>query len=300
VGVKGRGHGHPDEAWEGKNVSMDVDVLEWSDSGLDNVEIKGQYFLQVNKNRFDFSREACTTIQATNVLLLTTNYRAASSSGWRIDHITDENDISPVDWLTVTAPNGSKNAGAYGPPDTEAQLVLTYTQNTTGQPRYAKIVFAAGRLRYTVNVVQDIREGVSITFYSGSGKIVDGVLVPDGHVIDTLKFHYPTSPYVNQEAQSFTITWTPKEADVRLFETHKYVQPINGISRFLNIKTNPPNFRVITSHSGVFVLSVGLEYLHTEENRQAMYYAQSAIGFYVSNGVEEIEKYIVFVCYPPN
>jgi hypothetical protein len=226
-----------------------------------------------------------------------TNYASSQASGWRIDNITDESGTLPANWLTVTAPNGSKNVGAYGLPDEESRLILTFGQNTTGQPRYAKIVFAAGRLRYTVNVVQSIRVGVSITFYEGEGRLDNhNVLVPDGPVIDTLKFHYDATRFHYE--LPFTVTWTPEEADVRVFETHKYMQPINGIAQFLNFTTNPPRLRLITSHTGIYVLDIGLEFKHTTEDQQAMYYAQSAIGFWVSNGVETIEKHIVFVCYP--
>jgi hypothetical protein len=296
--VMDRGHENPQEAFGAKAENMQTEVEVWAGNDL-VVSFNGQYFLYVNKNRFDFSREVCTTAQNHNILVVNTNYETTAKKGWTISNITDENGNAPVNWLTVTAPNGTTNTGAYSESMKEDSLVLTYTQNTTGQPRYANIIFAAGRLRYTVQVVQNIREGVSITFYNGSGRIVGNELVPDGQVIDTLKFFYPSISSINQDALPFTITWTPKEAEVRVFETHKYVQPINGVIQYLNFNTNPMTLRVITSHNGIYVYHIGLRFEHTPGEREAMSNAQSAIGFYLSNGVEEIEKHIVFVCYPP-
>ncbi|MDR0541879.1 MAG: hypothetical protein LBH19_06665 [Dysgonamonadaceae bacterium] len=297
--VLDRGHADEEEAFESKAENMQTEVEIWSGSNL-AVSFNGQYFLYVNKNLFDFTREACTTAQNHNILIVNTNYKTATAQGWRISNMTDESGRMPG-WLTVTAPNGTTNIGAYSTTEEEDTLILTYTENTTGRPRYANLVFAAGRLRYTVNVIQEIREGVSITFYDGAGVVLPGanVLVPSGPVIDTLKFYYPSVTQINQEAKPFTVTWAPKEADVRVFETHKYVTPIFGITCFLDFNTNPSRLRVITSHTGISVYHIGLEFKHTSDDRTGMYYAQSAIGFYVSNGVEDMEKVIVFVCYPP-
>ena len=299
TGILDRGHPDEQEAFESKAENMQTELDIWSGDDL-AVAFNGQYFLYVNKNQFDFPREACTTVQSHNTLIVNTNYESSQASGWRIDNITDESGNLPANWLTVTAPNGTTNTGAYGLPNEESRLILTFGQNTTGQPRYAKIIFAAGRLRYTVNVVQSTRIGVSLIFYEGQGRLdSNDVLVPDGPVTDTLKFYYPANNMVGHKELPFTVTWTPQDADVRVFETHRYMQPINGIANFLNFTTNPPRLRLITSHNGIYVLNIGLEYAHTPADRQAMYYAQSAIGFWVSNGVETIERCIVFVCYPP-
>ncbi|GHT88626.1 hypothetical protein FACS189474_4190 [Bacteroidia bacterium] len=295
--VKEKGYDTWHEAFEAKSMNMVVEISDWTEDNT-HITFDGQYYFSVNKNFFDFSREACTTDHGHNILVVNTNYATAAKRGWIIKNITDE-DGSPVTWLTVTAPNGTKNVGAYSESLKEDSLVLTFSENGTGKPRYANIIFAAGRLHHTVQVVQDIREGVSIVFYDGSGKIVeDNQLIPDGPKIDTLKFYYPSSIMVNQVAFPFTITWTPKEAEVRVFETHKYMEPINGVTNYLNFNTNPPRLRVITSHTGIFVYHIGLDFKHTPEDRQEMSNAQSAVGFYLSNGVEEIERHIVFVCYP--
>ncbi|GHT62101.1 hypothetical protein AGMMS50239_14510 [Bacteroidia bacterium] len=296
--VMDRGHEDPQEAFESKAENMQTEVEMWAGNNL-AVSFNGQYFLYVNKNKFDFSRDACTANHGHNVLIVNTNYATSTKRGWIINNITDEDGKSPVSWLTVTAPNHTINVGAYSESLKEDSLLLTFSQNTTGKPRYANIIFAAGRLRYTVQVVQDIREGVSITFYSGEGKISGIELVPNGSVIDTLRFNYPLIQAINQDALPFTVTWTPKDAEVRVFETHRYTQPIYGTTRYLNFNTNPPKLRVISTRTGIFVYHIGVDFKHTPEDRQEMYYAQSALGFFLSNGVEELEKQIVIICYPP-
>jgi hypothetical protein len=277
--IKDRGHGTFEEAFEGKAVNMIVEILNWGNDNID-VIFDGQFYLSVNKSLFNFSRETCTERGDNNILSVMTDYKSSVQSGWYIEKITGADGVSPVTWLTVTAPNGTINANATGEADVQADLILTYSKNEGAGNRIAKIVFGAGRLRYTVEVVQTTRIGVSIRFFEN---------YPATTEIDTLVVTNKGTYY----GGVFTVHWTPALSDLNVWEDHEHlIGPI--LSKFA---IDPP-LRVI---KGVIAGVDGEGNSYGEYNYQVTIIPQenplgsgtTSLGFYVSNGVEILEKKIV-------
>lgn len=207
--VKTAGHGTPEEAFNGKSVNLDAEILEWDESGMNNIVVDNQFYLSVSQNEFFFSKEACDDEQSNNVLTVITDYFiSASEQGWKIDKIVDENG-DPIDWLESSKMSGDA--------DDLTKLILTYDEFAGPDERVAKIHFSAGRLQYIVTVTQYFEQGATITFHEHKeqGRVdLEGValLASDTLLFETDKVN------VSHLNQLIYMKWTPQGADLKIME----------------------------------------------------------------------------------
>ncbi|WP_455641267.1 hypothetical protein [Parabacteroides sp.] len=132
VDVKGRGHGTPDDAFKSKGVNMVVDVLDWDNSGMNNIEFDGDHYLSVNRDSLYFYSEG-----RAQQLKVMTDY----PDGWTIDPV----DKSP--WITVTPVSGAVNS--------MTEIGVTTTQlNIPEDDRDGYFYITAGRLKKKIKIVQ--------------------------------------------------------------------------------------------------------------------------------------------------
>ncbi|MDR0866438.1 MAG: FimB/Mfa2 family fimbrial subunit [Candidatus Symbiothrix sp.] len=271
--VLGSGYDTPQEAFEAKGVNMLVDILEWDNSGMENVEFDGQYFLSVSRDEFIFSKEAYTQEGTQNVLEVLTDYKTTATtgvSGWYVEKIVDADGVL-VDWLTLT-PDYRKPD--HGTPDLREKVVLTLTQNE-GPERVANIIFAAGRLRYPVKVTQTDMEGARIKlFYAKDGVIPSEIDRTRPITQDTIVF--------DKDPQNLFVEWTPATSNLV-----SYLTLIPG--------TNPAKFTV--GNTGI--IAGNYSPLHMaispegDTGLSSGYVGYAKLMFTVSNGLNTDERSLV-------
>jgi hypothetical protein len=273
--VTGSGYDTPEEAFEAKALSMSVEVLDWSEDGMYNVVFDGQFYLSISKNAFNFSKERYDQKGPNNVLTVFTNYEPRTGpSGWYIEGIKDAFDNTPVTWLSLVDEAGLPvERGDPG----ESKEIILHPEENQGATRTAIITFAAGRLRYPVQVTQTTRMATSILLFEGGPG-------DNGLQIDTLKFYHKTTTTTTVN-KKFTVRWTPAASNLIVYED-PVQEPLLPIAIV-------PALRVVSGHSGQYDYTVTLEY---DES-----YIGKATGlvFMVSNGVEITEKRLVIYYYPP-
>jgi hypothetical protein len=197
--ITGPGFPTPEEAFSAGPVNIEADVIAWNEGYMHHVVFDDQSTLSVNRDRFEFFREACNSEENNNVLYIYTDYQnsaPAAVSGWYIEKIVDPVTDMPVNWLTVT-PN-------QGAPNTTTKAVLTYGENSASTSRYAVIWVAAGRLRYPVYITQNTLSPIGIFI----------VHPADNRPVNELLF---TAPIGTQPgAQQFKVTWSPQTAPLSI------------------------------------------------------------------------------------
>jgi hypothetical protein len=208
--VTGNGYATPEEAFEAKSVNMSVDILNWDKGGMNDVVFDGQFYLSVSRNAFNFSREELNVKRANNVLAVLTNYKTNISegiSGWYIEKIVDAEDgVTPVNWVQLVDDNGT--VVTQGNPDIEKELVLYLDANPTGaneKVRSAKIIFAAGRLRYPVTVTQNLQEIASISIVNSAKEPIE-------------KMIFSSKIGTEDAYREFSISWTPLASELVIYE----------------------------------------------------------------------------------
>ncbi|MDR0798768.1 MAG: hypothetical protein LBN18_03300 [Dysgonamonadaceae bacterium] len=284
--VGGSGHETAELAFNGKAVNLQTEILEWDAAGWGNIVLDGQYFLKVSKSEFNFPREALTVERPHNVLYVLTDYISQSgTSGWYIDGITDTDTGTTATWLTTSCTSGAAK-------DT-AKVVLYLDQNNpSGSTRTAKIIFAAGRLRYTVLVEQNTLEGVSITILHALPKAGGGYDVGDPmsdlEIIST--FSQPLTPAV----VPFYVKWTPASANLIAYRTM-----VSGVS-YAKFEGSEGLFGVIPGQPGGAPLSYLLTSPAVPQEDLNGYLKAMKMVFSVSNGINSEEKsMIVWHIYQP-
>lgn len=195
--VSGRGYATTEEAFNAKPVNMEAEITVWDDGEITEV-VFGEYFLGVNKSLFEFSRDAREENELDNVLMVTTDYDDPNDDvlGWYVEKTVDGADETTLaTWLTLTPDRGAKNE--------TTNVIMTFGQNNENTARSAKIILAAGRLRFTVTVNQSISQGVGLSVVNEAG-------LPITELFFTAKTGEQPAP------QKFTVGWTPKTADLNM------------------------------------------------------------------------------------
>jgi hypothetical protein len=205
--VLGIGYDTPEEAFAAKAVNMEVDILDWKDGGMDNVVLDGQFFLSVSQDEFNFSKEERTAGDSDNILIVETDYTTTvpGHSGWYIEKIVDADDeTTVVDWLTVTPDHG----------DTVSPLRLIFGENPGSTTRSAKIIFAAGRLRYPVIVRQTTLSRVKIELFMSKLIGTNQYALDESNPINQSEFIFS-----NNSAQHIFVRWEPSDENLVLYQT---------------------------------------------------------------------------------
>jgi hypothetical protein len=277
VSVSGSGYSTPDEAFHNKAVNMDANILMWDESNMYEVVFDGQWYLSVSSDSIFISKE----IQINMDLFVKTDYNPIQSqkTGWYIESINDLTTNTSCTWLTVSPMNGKPN-------ELENVILRTKTDNTTGVIRYAKIIFAAGRLRYPVVVCQSTLPKASIQLsFAGYG-------------FDPEEIIFPITIGDYNTAIDFTVNWTPQDADLVVYKT-----TVQGIAYSLfdmapdisgvNPGNNGQGLRsLVVPHSRVSQMDI---------DNEPNYQRATKLVFSVSNGINTVEKSVVLkhVYYPP-
>jgi hypothetical protein len=290
IDVKGPGHNTPEEAWEGIGVNMDVEILDWNDSGMNDIVFDGQNYLSVDKNNVLFPKDASTE-NSIGILNVITDYvrSTANSSGWKVMSIESvEPATGDPSWLTITDAHGRQNLEARGDANIKAECKLTYQENNTGSDRAVQIVFAAGRLRYPVIITQNTKERPTITFYhdkyaNSSQHEIDGE-------INELVIRHKGGQA--SDADWFYVEWSPKESDMIVYEA-----PVENEGYLVN--------RVSTPQGSLQYIPASSSQYYFDYNKSRIIYnvtvsgSPSDIGrstsylFIVSNGIQTIEKRLI-------
>jgi uncharacterized protein (TIGR02145 family) len=191
IKVSGRGYDTPDDAFNAKATNIEAEATDWNDGGIGDIIFNGQYALSVGPVEFNFSREAKSGNEGTNVLSIFTDY----PTGWKIDKVVDAADgTTPVSWLSLSATSGAK--------DVKASPYLTFGENNTAHMRSANVIIAAGRMRYTVRVNQSLTVDMGLS-------IINPL---NGQAITELVF--VAAPDVAPAAQQFQVNFAPKAASL--------------------------------------------------------------------------------------
>jgi hypothetical protein len=192
--VEGSGTASAKDAFNSRPVNIVASVMPWNDADISDIVFDGQYMLGVSQGELSFSREQRTEDSEDNIFKITTDY----PKGWEMTGITENKDGtgSTIDWLDIT-PEKSETGGTMS-----TRLILDV--NNTGSPRTGYIHLSAGRLNYTVKVVQT--EKIYIRPGDGPLSITDS----HGNPISELTFAAAAADVIPDQ-QTFTVSW-PKDA----------------------------------------------------------------------------------------
>ncbi len=189
IKVTGKGYPTADDAFNSKSLFIEAEVQEWNDGDI-HVIFDGQYLLTVCPGQFSFPRDAIAEPGEQNKLTIYTDYPA----GWSIENIVEVADgTSPATWLSVQEVTN-------GLPGTAKELWLQVAENTTGSERKARIIVAAGRMRYQVTVKQSVVPEINLFITdTATGNEITELLFASGK--DALP-----------AARKFTVGWLPASA----------------------------------------------------------------------------------------
>jgi hypothetical protein len=224
VAVKARGYATPEEAFKSKAVNMIVNILDWDEGGLKDIVFDGQYFLSVNKRTFEFTREARTTADTDNRLLILTDY----PGGWTIDKLitTTPEGTTPASWIKPDRYAGTN------PGKANDQVSMLIEANNSGSTRNAYITIRAGRLQYKITVTQTVSSKISVDIVDKNNDPVNELLF---HAIKTNR----------PAAQTFTVRWIPTDIPAVVTVAQYNGKPVFSFSPDNNPGDNAYN--VITS-----------------------------------------------------
>ena len=197
--ITGPGFPTPEEAFSAGPVNIEADVIEWNEGNMNHVVFDDQFILSVSRDKFDFFRNACNSEEYDNVLFVFTDYEnpvPSAVSGWYIEKIVDPATDAPVSWLTATPDHNA--------PNISTKVLLTYTENNTGDDRYAVIWIAAGRLRFPVHIKQNMLLPIGINIVNPA----------DNNPINELLF--TALDIIQPDAQQFKVVWTPGTAPLTI------------------------------------------------------------------------------------
>lgn len=188
--VKGLGYSTPDEAFNAQPSNMNVDIIVWSNAGLSDVVIDGQYTLSISKSEFTLTKDAQTVASTNNKLTV----KATHPDGWKIDKIVDL-DGNAISWLTTSINTGLQN--------NETTLSLLLQENTTNIIRTGNIHIKSGRIDYVVKVTQTITPDVHLNVTDTQDNAISELLF-SSHVDGVVP------------PQNFVVKWIPKAQSVSL------------------------------------------------------------------------------------
>ncbi|MDR2844142.1 MAG: FimB/Mfa2 family fimbrial subunit, partial [Candidatus Symbiothrix sp.] len=261
--VMGRGYATPEEAFKNKGVNVAYDILQWNEdvnADIKNVIFDNYYYLGISRDAFQFAKGAITENKPTNLLKIKTNY-----PGWSVESTNPS-------WLNLSKHNPSSTAE-------DVYLFLTpYSFGASGEStpeteREAQIIIRAGRLHYSVSVIQhrDI-EPVSIEITTLEG----GTPTP----IQSYTYNFNKLGDANKGLLDFDVRWTPASFPLFIYKTVKqgvdFVEwGSSPILTTITSGTGEGSFRM----SSPAVLDVSSGYYHKAER----------ILFQVSNGIDTVE-----------
>lgn len=270
--VKSVGYETPEEAFNAKASNIELELIRWDDAQISDIVYDGQYMLGVSADKFTLARNAQTINSHDNSLIVTTNY----PSGWKVDKITDASD-NATGWLQVY--NTSGTAVSSGPNGTST-VKLILEENTTGNIRTAFIHLSAGRLVYTIEVIQGIDSELDL----------DTRNVADTQDISELVF---TAPVGTQPAlQQFLLQWAPYSATVNISNS---VIGSNGFVFASGSDAPGTSLTSISDPSGEKLLNIQPTAITAADIAANPFFERNyKIDFTISNGESYLTKSVFF------
>jgi hypothetical protein len=275
VSVTGPGYKNPDEAFRNKAINMNTDILVWNENNMYDVVFDGQWYLSVSRDIVHISREKQDTAELFVITDYNPNPIQSQTNGWHVESITDITSTpTPCTWLIVNPMSGAPN-------ELKNVKITTISENNTGATRSARIVFAAGRLRYPVTVLQSIREKPSIT------------IIFDNQSIGTnpVEVIFPIELGIKNPPEKFRVTWTPQDADLIAYKT-----TVSGIqySEF----GFTPELTVFSGERGDIGIPSSVAPTKTVQQGDVAglshYERGVKVIFTVSNGINTFERSVIF------
>lgn len=156
TGVKGNGFDDADTAYRSKSSNLEAEIIDWSDTGVDEVVTDGQYILGVAPVKIELDAEVSTG----NTITVKT-----TSPVWSY-HLSDNAESKDVqvakpDWITF---NGSYTEGTEitgGSTNPGYTLTFSVTENTTTD-RTAYVHITTGKMTILVTIVQKAPLGLTL------------------------------------------------------------------------------------------------------------------------------------------
>ncbi len=184
-----------------KDASLYVEVIPWGEGMNEDSEFDGQYFLRVNRSRFEFG-----SAPGAAELTVATDH----PDDWTITDVQGNTD----NWLTIDPQAGEGNGD-------ETPVTLTVAENTTGGQREATFNVKAGNLKKTIHVVQKPEPEPVLTAtdpesayaYTGGTQNIS-VTSHDGTTAQN-----PVAWEVTEYSTDGGTTWTPGTPDYLTFGT---------------------------------------------------------------------------------
>lgn len=162
--VTGPGSDSPEDALLTEPVNIAFDVVVWNDGEIGEIRYDGQYYLAVNKDKFDFGKS-----EGDDAFTVRTNwengYKFVDENGKELPKSKAEAKAQNK-WYYLSDPKDP--AFAKDQNFNEKVFVL---ENTTGDARSAakgSIFVQAGRIKWPLIINQSNKEKLQITLYEGN------------------------------------------------------------------------------------------------------------------------------------
>ena len=185
--VTGPGTATPQEALLTEPVNIAFDVVVWDDGEIGEVRYDGQYYLAVNKDKFDFGKS-----EGEDAFTVRTNwedgYKFVDAEGNELPKSKAEAEAQNK-WYYLSDPKDPTFVK-----DQNFDEKVFVLENTTGADRSAakgSIFVQAGRIKWPLNINQSNKEKLQITLYEGNDT---GVI--QGDPISQLEVKQGTAKYV--------------------------------------------------------------------------------------------------------
>ena len=185
--VTGPGTATPAEALITEPINIAFDVVVWDDGEIGEVRYDGQYYLAVNKDKFDFGKS-----EGDDAFTVRTNwedgYKFVDAKGDPLPKTKAEAEAKGM-WYYLSDPKDP--AFAKDQNFNEKVFVL---ENATGVARFSAnndIFVQAGRIKWPLKISQSDKERLQITLYEGTA-----TGTPLGDPISQLEVKQGTAKYV--------------------------------------------------------------------------------------------------------
>ena len=159
--VSGPGYDTPEEALSGEPVNIYFDVVVWDEAQVGEVRYDGQYYLAVNKDKFEFGKD-----ESDDVFTVRTNweggYKFVDAEGNELPK-TKEEAVAKGMWYYLSDPKDPAFVK-----DQDFREKVFVLENTTGAARSAakgSIFVQAGRIKWPLNIKQSDKVELDIKIY---------------------------------------------------------------------------------------------------------------------------------------
>lgn len=162
--VTGPGSDSPEDALLTEPVNIAFDVVVWNDGEIGEVRYDGQYYLAVNKDKFEFGKD-----ESDDAFTVRTNweqgYKFVDANGNELPKSKQEAEAKGL-WYYLSDPKDPAFAK-----DQDFKEKVFVLENTTGDARSAakgSIFVQAGRIKWPLIINQSNKEKLQITLYEGT------------------------------------------------------------------------------------------------------------------------------------